>query len=54
MRVLTGNELFHYVEPRHQMPLIEPVWELGSAVYHHRLVLLEYHKANGVITHAVV
>lgn len=54
MRVLTGNELFHYVEPRHQMPLIEPVWELGSAVYHHRLVHLEYQKANGEITHAVV
>ena len=38
MRELTSNELFHYVEPRHQKSLIQPVWELGSAVYHYQLV----------------
>ena len=54
MRELTGNELFHYVEPRHQKPLIEAVWELGGAVYCHKLVHLEYQKTNGIITHAVV
>lgn len=54
MRDLTGNELFHYVEPRHQKPLIEPVWELGGAVYRHQLVHLKYQKANGEITQAVV
>ena len=54
MRELTGNELFHYIEPRHRKPLIEPVWELGNAVYRHRLVELEYQKTNGDVTHATV
>ena len=54
MRDLTGNELFHYVEPRHQKPLIEPVWELGGAVYHHRMVQMDYQKANGEISHPLV
>ena len=54
MRDLTGNELFHYVEPRHQKPLIEPVWELGGSVYHHRMVQMDYQKANGEISHPLV
>ena len=54
MRDLTGNELFHYVEPRHQKPLIEPVWELGGAVYRHRLVQMDYQKANGESSHPLV
>ena len=54
MRDLTSNELFHYVEPRHQKPLIEPVWELGGAVYRHRLVQMDYQKANGESSHPLV
>lgn len=54
MRELTNNELFHYVEPRHQKPLIKPVWELGSAVYHRQLVQIEYQKTTGDISHATV
>ena len=54
MRDLTGNELFHYVEPRHQKPLIEPIWELGGAVYHHHLVQMDYQKTSGEISHPLI
>ncbi len=54
MSGLLSNELFHYVEPRHGKTLVNQVWELGSAVYGHRLVELEYQKANGEITKAVI
>ena len=54
MRELTGNELFHYVEPQHRKPLIQPVWELGDAVYHHQQVRIDYQKTNGEITHATI
>ena len=35
MADLIRNELFHYVEPRHQKMLINRIWELGTAVYQH-------------------
>jgi len=54
MRELVANELFHYIEPRHRKHLIERVWELGTAVYNHRIVHLEYRKTNGEITNALV
>ena len=54
MKELTRNELFHYVEPRHKKPLIESIWKLGDAVYRHKIVSLEYQKANGEITSAFV
>lgn len=54
MEDLISNELFHYVEPRHGKRLISQIWELGSAVYSHREVKLEYKKVNGEITKAVV
>ncbi|MDO4265452.1 MAG: WYL domain-containing protein [Eubacteriales bacterium] len=54
MRELAGNELYHYVEPRHRKALIDTVWTLGSAVYKQRIVNLDYKKANGEITHAWV
>lgn len=52
MADLIRNELFHYVEPRHQKMLIDRIWELGTAVYQHHLVHLKYQKTNGDITHA--
>jgi len=51
---LIRNELFHYVEPRHGKELINLIWKLGSAVYSHRKVSLEYQKVNGEITKALV
>ena len=52
MADLIRNELFHYVEPRHQKMLIDHIWELGTAIYQHHLVHLKYQKTNGDITHA--
>ncbi|GLC80946.1 helix-turn-helix transcriptional regulator [Lacrimispora brassicae] len=54
MSELIRNELFHYVEPRHGKELVNLIWELGSAVYSHRKVSLEYKKVNGDITKALV
>lgn len=52
MADLIRNELFHYVEPRHQKMLINRIWELGTAVYQHHFVHLDYQKTNGEVTHA--
>ncbi len=54
MSELIQNELFHYVEPHHGKVLVNQIWELGSAVYRHHLVELEYQKTNGEITRAVI
>ena len=54
MRDLLGNELFHYVEPRHGKRLVDMVWELGSAVYAHKKIAMEYRKANGEVTSAEI
>lgn len=50
MADLIRNELFHYVEPRHQKMLIKKIWELGTAVYQHHCIHLKYQKTNGEIT----
>lgn len=54
MRALLSNELFHYVEPRHGKTLINTVWELGSAIYQHRIIQMEYRKASGEISKAII
>lgn len=54
MTELVQNELFHYVEPRHGKELVNWIWELGTAVYTHRKVELEYRKANGDVTRASI
>lgn len=47
---LLSNEVFHYVEPRHQKKLVDTLWELGEAVYHRKTIHLEYQKSNGEST----
>ena len=42
---LIANERFHYVEPLHKKPLIDKLWDLGTAVRECRLVELTYRKA---------
>lgn len=54
MEDLICNELFLYIEPRHGKYLVEDVWELGSAVYSHKVIHLEYQKTTGEITTADV
>lgn len=54
MRELVQNELFHYVEPKHGKSLVHTLWELGTAVYSHHTVSMEYRKTNGEVTKAEV
>jgi len=54
MKDLVGNEIFHYVEPRHGKILADTIWELGTAVYSQRKIKLKYQKANGEETNAVI
>lgn len=44
MSELLRNELFHYVEPHHGKCLIDMIWNLSSAVYHQKVVHMEYQK----------
>lgn len=52
MSDLLSNELFHYVEPRHQKKLINAIWELGEAVNQHKYIQMDYLKVTSEITHA--
>ena len=52
---LIGNELFHYVEPRHKTRFIDTMWEIGQAIRGCRYVEIEYGKMkeNAVVTRKV-
>lgn len=52
MNDLLLNEIFHYVEPRHGKDLINTIWELGTAVYQHCIIQMEYQKTSGNISKA--
>lgn len=54
MSDLLSNEIFHYVEPRHQKNLISSIWKLGEAVYQHYMIQLEYQKASGEISNSCI
>lgn len=54
MEELVRNEMFHYIEPQHGKDLIDTIWELGSAVYTHRMVQIEYKKTSGDISHSKI
>ena len=54
MKDLVGNEVYHYVEPRHGKILVDTIWELGTAVYSQRKIQLKYQKTNGEETNAII
>lgn len=41
---LIGNEKFHYLEPHHGKRFVNDIWDIGSAVYEHRLMRIRYQK----------
>ena len=41
---LIENEKFHYLEPHHGKNFVDDIWDIGSAVYEHRLMRITYHK----------
>lgn len=41
---LIGNEKYHYLEPHHGRKFVDDMWDIGSAVYEHRLMRIRYQK----------
>ncbi len=41
---LIKNEKYYYIEPNHRCKFMDKMWELGSAVYEHRLLRFSYSK----------
>lgn len=41
---LISNEKFHYLEPHHGKKFVETMWDIGNAVYEHRLMKIRYQK----------
>lgn len=41
---LIKNEKYYYIEPNHGCKFMDKMWELGSAVYEHRLLRFSYSK----------
>lgn len=46
IRELIKNELFHYIEPRHQTSFMDTLWELGQAIRQHVYVELIYQRGH--------
>lgn len=44
---LLSNEKHLYVEPRHNRPVLNGLWEIGQAVQQHRVMKIEYQKLKG-------
>lgn len=49
VKSLILNELFHYVEPRHRKTFIDSLWNIGSAVKEHRMMMITYEKQDGSV-----
>lgn len=47
VRDLLLNEQHCYIEPRHGVPLVETLWQLGQAVREQRLIWVDYEKMKG-------
>lgn len=41
---LIANEKYHYLEPHHGKKYIDTLWDIGNAVYEHRLIRMRYRK----------
>jgi predicted DNA-binding transcriptional regulator YafY len=41
---LIANEKFHYLEPHHGKKFVDTMWDIGSAVFEHRLIRIRYQK----------
>lgn len=41
---LISNEKYHYLEPHHGKEFVDTLWDIGSAVYEHRLMRIRYKK----------
>lgn len=46
---LIKNEKYHYVEPNHRKKFVDKMWELGAAVYEHKLLRFTYNKLDNKV-----
>ena len=44
VEALIGNEKLHYLEPHHGRKFVDALWDIGGAVYEHRLMRIRYRK----------
>lgn len=41
---LIANEKHHYIAPHHQVSVLDRLWDIGQAVYHHQVMEIQYQK----------
>ena len=39
---LIGNEMFHYIEPRHKTVFLDKLWTIGEAIHAHKFIEIRY------------
>ena len=44
VKALIANEELHYVEPHHNRPILEGVWEIGQAIKNQQIIEIEYER----------
>lgn len=44
---LIGNEILHYVEPRHKTRFLETMWDIGEAIRHYQYIEIKYERLKG-------
>lgn len=44
VKQLIANELFHYVEPRHQSDFLDTMWEIGQAINNSSFIEIDYER----------
>ena len=47
VKELILNEEFHYIEPRHGSVFIDKMWSIGTAIYHHQYIEIQYQGIRG-------
>ena len=44
VETLLANEKFHYIEPHHDKPVLDTMWELGTAIKGQNVIEIEYER----------
>lgn len=44
VKALIANEELHYVEPHHNRPILEGLWEIGQAIKNQQIIEIEYER----------
>lgn len=44
VKALIANEELHYVEPHHNRPILDGLWEIGQAIKNQQIIKIEYER----------